>query len=205
MGIFRGRGIGCNSVEQLSQYHDLLNTPSQCLPSRTSRCLSVGRRLGLSVCSWERSSRMVSATPWSTQDPRQALAHVSRHGPAFALHCLLSISLRHDMLNTPCWQHCFVLRRVHVHMCHLTSSGRLPLCAPVAVAYVDCWMRILPVPVTFTRSYGDVCLARTNRFALSIRSLLKEMKKSEHGGAAFMTCIRRTFEPGVDGLHTPST
>ena len=34
---------------------------------------------------------VVSATPWSTQDPRQALAHVSRHGSAFVLLCLLSM------------------------------------------------------------------------------------------------------------------
>ena len=90
-------------------------------------------------------------------------------------------------------------------MCHLTSSGRPPLCAPIAVAYVDCWKRILPVLVTFTRSYGDVCLTRTNRFAPSVRSPLKEMKKSEHGGASFVTCIRRTLEPGVDSQHTLHT
>ena len=74
----------------------------------------------------------------------------------------------------------------------------------MGVAYVDCWKRILPVLVRFTLSYGDVCLARTYRFALSV-FFLKETKKSEHGGAAFVTCIRRTLEPGVDGLHTPNT
>ena len=47
------------------------------------------------------------------------------------------------------------------------SCPRLPLSAPIAVAYVD--KRILPVPVTFTRSCGDVCLARTNRFAACLR------------------------------------
>ena len=31
------------------------------------------------------------------------------------------------------------------------------------------------------------------------------MKKSEHGGAAFVTDIRRTLEPGADGQHTPYT
>ena len=29
--------------------------------------------------------------------------------------------------------------------------------------------------------------------------------ESEHGGAAFVTDIRRTLEPGVDGQHTPYT
>ena len=108
------------------------------------------------------------------------------------------------MLNTLCWKHCFVLRRVHVHVGHLTSSGRLPLCASMAVAYVDCWERILPVLVTFTRSYGDVCLARTNRFALSVFSV-KKTKKSEHGGASFATDITRTLEISAEGQRMPNT
>ena len=41
------------------------------------------------------------------------------------------------MPNIPCWKHCLVLRRVHIRVCHLTSLGRLPTCAPIAFAYVD--------------------------------------------------------------------
>ena len=63
----------------------------------------------------------------------------------------------------------------------------------------------LLVPITFTRSYGDVCLARTNRFALSVRSPLKEMKKSEHGGASFTTDIKRTLELGAEGQRMPNS
>ena len=106
------------------------------------------------------------------------------------------------MLNTPCWKHCFVLRQFDAHVCHLPSSGRLPLSAPIAVAYV--YKRILPVPVTFTRSCGDVCLARTNRFARSVRSPLKEMKKSEHGGASIATDIKRTLELSAEGQRMPN-
>ena len=74
----------------------------------------------------------------------------------------------------------------------------------MAVAYVDCWERILPVLVTFTRSYGDVCLARTNRFALSVFSV-KKTKKSEHGGASFATDITRTLEISAEGQRMPNT
>ena len=107
------------------------------------------------------------------------------------------------MPNTPCWKHCLVLRRVDIRVCHLTTSGRLPICAPIAFAYVGCWKRIPSVLVTFTRSCGDVCLARTNRFALSVRSPLKEMKKSERGGGSFVTDIMHTLETNVEGQHTP--
>ena len=102
---------------------------------------------------------VVSATPWNTQDKRQALAHVSRHRSAFVFLCLFSTmsaprNAKHTMLET-------LFRLAPV------SCPRLPLSAPIAVAYVD--KRILPVPVTFTRSCGDVCLARTNRFAACLR------------------------------------
>ena len=106
VGIFRERGTGCNSVEQPFPYHDLLNTPGQCLPSRTSTCSSLGRRLGLSVSLGKKNFvEVVSATPWSTQDPRRALAHVSRHGSAFVLLCLSSMitaprHAKHTMLET---------------------------------------------------------------------------------------------------------
>ena len=55
--------------------------------------------------------------------------------------------------------------------------------------------------VTSALPSGAARLAETNRFALSVRSALMPMYKPKHGGAAFVTCIRRTLEPCVDGQH----
>ena len=107
---------------------------------------------------------VASATPRSTQDPRQALAHFSRHRSAFVLLCLLPMitAPRHAkniMLETS-----FRLAPGSCPRATIRRQDGPPLCAPMAVAYVDCWKRIPLVLVTFIRFYGDVCLARTNRF-----------------------------------------
>ena len=125
------------------------------------------------------------------------------------LLCLLSTvfawsqSLRHDKQRTSCWKHCWVVPRVHACTWKLTSSGLRRLCERqlsqvllVGITDFRCWLHLQCLA-------GAARIAETNRAQCPLST--EADAESEHGGAAFVTCIRRTLEPGVDGQHTPYT